>query len=202
MSTGAKVESLDAIKHFRQRILKFAETAGNAMGEAEGEMHRMLVWLETEARTYWQHQLRVRYEGVVKAKEAVRMKALYKDATGSRQSVVDEQRALAIAQKRLEHAEKKVAAVKRHAARLTKEIQLYRGGVQRLATTVQVDMPNAGNRLKTLLGSLEAYVSMAPETMGSTAEQTSAPDVAPMTRGADDIAPTVEPTDAKERPTV
>jgi hypothetical protein len=200
MSEGARVESLDAIKHFRQRILKFAETASNAMGEAEGDMHRTLVWLETEARTYWQHQLRARYEAVVKAKEAVRMKALYKDATGSRQSVVDEQRALAIAQKRLEEAEQKVAAVKRNTARLQKEIQLYRGGVQRLATTVQVDVPNAGNKLKTLLGALEAYVSMAPETMGSTAEQTSAPDVAAMTRGADE-APTPEPAHAKERPT-
>src|SRR5689334_16872308 len=143
MSTGAKVESLDAIKHFRSRILKFAEVASNALGEAEGEMHRTLVWLETEARTYWQHQLRVRYEAVVKAKEAVRMKKLYKDATGSRQSAVDEERALQKAQRALEVAEQKAAAVKRNAARLTKEIQLYRGGVQRLATTVQVDVPNA-----------------------------------------------------------
>src|SRR5438093_13130432 len=120
--TGAKVESIDALKHFKRQLLKFAEIATTALGDAEADMHRMLVWLETEARTYWQHQLRVRYEAVVKAKEAVRMKSLYKDATGSRQSVVDEQRALAIAQKRLEEAEQKVAAVKRNAARLTKEI--------------------------------------------------------------------------------
>jgi hypothetical protein len=201
MSTGARVESLDAIKHFRSRILKFAEIASNALGEAEGEMHRTLVWLETEARTYWQHQLRVRYEAVVKAKEAVRMKKLYKDATGSRQSAVDEERDLQKAQRALEVAEHKAAAVKRNAARLTKEIQLYRGGVQRLATTVQVDVPNAGNRLKTLLGALETYVALAPETVGSTAEQTSAPDVAPMMQSVNEHRPIPKPADRNERPT-
>src|SRR5438067_13891900 len=166
--TGAKVESIDAIKHFKQRLLKFAEIATSALGDAEGEMHRTLIWLETEARTYWQHQLRVRYEAVVKVKEAVRMKKLYKDATGSRQSAVDEERALALAQRRFEEAETKSANVKRHAARLTKEIQLYRGGVQRLATSVQVDVPTAGNKLKTLLGALEAYVAAAPASAEST----------------------------------
>ena len=59
----------------------------------------------------------------------------------------------------------KSANVKKYAARLQKEIQMYRGSVQRLATTVQVDVPTAGNKLKTLLGALEAYVATAPETV-------------------------------------
>jgi hypothetical protein len=189
-TTGAKVESLDAIKNFKRQLLKFAEIATAALGDAEGEMHRTLIWLETEARTYWQHQLRSRYEAVVKAKEAVRMKKLYKDATGSRQSAVDEERALAKAQQRLEEAETKAANVKRHAARLTKEIQLYRGGVQRLATSVQVDVPTAGDKLKTLLGVLEAYVAMGPAIVESTAGEVAAPDVPSMTRADVEELPT------------
>src|SRR2546430_1863915 len=118
--TGAKVESIDAIKHFKRRLLKFAEVATSALGDAEGGMHRTLIWLETEARTYWQYQLRIRYEAVVKAKEAVRMKKLYKDSTGSRQSAVDEERDLVKAQRRLDEAEIKSANVKKYAGRLQK----------------------------------------------------------------------------------
>ena len=40
MSNPARVESIEALKMFRRAIIKFAEAAMVAMGDAESEMQR------------------------------------------------------------------------------------------------------------------------------------------------------------------
>ena len=166
----AKVEDLDAIKSLKRAIWKFAEAANVALGDAESEMNRAVMWLEGEQRAYWEGQVRKRHALVERAKEAVRMKKIFKDSTGRQQSAVDEEKALKIAQKRLEEAEQKVIAVKKHTARLRKELLLYKGHVQRFATAVQNDLPMASAQLDGLLDRLQKYVALdVPETVRSTA---------------------------------
>ena len=97
------------------------------------------------------------------------MKKLYKDATGSRQSAVEEEKALALAQKRLTEAEHKVVAVRRSTAQLQKDYHVYKGAVQRFTTAVEVDVPKAAVHLDNLVEALHAYVAIAPEIRGSTA---------------------------------
>lgn len=161
---GARVESIDAIRAFRAAIFKFAETAGRALDDAESEMGHVLNWLENEQRTYWADQIRKRHEAVEKCKEAVRMKKLYKSPTGGRQSATDEEKALAVAQRRLEEAQTKALNVKRHVVRLQKEIHIYKGAVQRFRTTVEVDLPAGAAELEKMLQSLDEYVALqAPD---------------------------------------
>src|SRR5262245_3496938 len=179
MAEGARVESIDALKAFKRALFKFAEGASVALGDAESEIHRAQIWLETEQRSYWNNQLRIRTELVARAKEAVRMKKLYKDATGSRQSAVEEEKALAIAQRKLAEAEQKISAVKRCTGQLQKDYHIYKGAVQRFTTAVEVDVPNAAHKLEGLIGSLEAYVAAHPEVQGSTLGSSGAA----MTRG-------------------
>jgi hypothetical protein len=166
----AKVEDLDAIKSLKRAIWKFAEAANVALGDAESEMNRALLWLEGEQRSYWEGQVRKRHDLVERAKEAVRMKKIYKDSTGRQQSAVDEEKALKVAQRRLEEAEQKVIAVKKHTAKLRKETLLYKGHVQRFATAVQNDLPMASAQLDGLLDRLQKYVALdVPEAVRSTA---------------------------------
>jgi len=166
----AKVEDLDAIKSLKRAIWKFAEAANVALGDAESEMNRAVMWLEGEQRAYWEGQVRKRHALVERAKEAVRMKKIFKDSTGRQQTAVDEEKALKVAQKRLEEAEQKVIAVKKHTARLRKETLLYKGHVQRFATAVQNDLPMASAQLDGLLDRLQKYVALdVPETVRSTA---------------------------------
>ncbi len=68
MAEGAKVNSLDALKHFKTYLWKFAESANLALADAESEMQRMLLWLETEQYTYWQTQIRKRTEILSRAR--------------------------------------------------------------------------------------------------------------------------------------
>jgi archaellum component FlaC len=161
--TQARIESVDLLKMLRATLAKFAEAANVALGDAEGEMQRILMWLEMEQTTFWQGQIRKRQEAVVRAQEAVREKTLYKDSTGSRPSAVEEIKALQIAKRRLEEAEEKLKNVRRAIPRLQKEIQQYKGSVQRFATTVQGQIPMAMAQLANMISALEQYLTTGIE---------------------------------------
>src|SRR5947207_1687086 len=118
---GARVTSIDALKHFRVALFKFSEAANVALGDAESEVQRVLMWLQLEQQQYWTTQIRKRHEFVEKCKDAVRQKKLFKDSSGRQQSAVDEEKALAIAQRRLDVAEQKLLATRRYAQRVQKD---------------------------------------------------------------------------------
>ncbi len=160
---GARVDSVDALKHFRVALWKFAEAANVALGDAEGEVQRTLMWLQTELPTFWEGQIRKRHDLVNRCKEAVRQKKLFKDSTGRTQSAVDEEKQLLKAQRRLEEAEQRLGNTKRHAMKLQRELHMYKGGVMRLSTNVTGDLPTAVALLDRMVESLEAYLSLHAE---------------------------------------
>lgn len=163
MGESVRVDSVDVFKEFKIALWKFQEAATVALGDAESEMHRVLMWLTTEQDSFWQHQIRKREEIVGRCKEAVRMKTIFKDATGRQQSAIEEQKALKIAMRNLEEAKAKLMMVRKWARVLPKEIEMYKGSVQRFATTVQTDIPVAAGHLEKLAQKLEAYVAVQME---------------------------------------
>lgn len=187
MSGYARIDNVDALRDFRTRLIKFAEVVQTALADAEGEMARVLVWLETEANTYWTGQIRKRHEAVEKAKDAVRQKKLFKSPTGSTQSAIEEEKVLRMAQKKLEEAEEKLKNVRRYTPRLQKEISIYKGGVQRLATTVSADIPMAVGRLDRMVAAVEAYAALS--VSGGGGDDGSAQLFANMARALGDMGP-------------
>ena len=170
MEKVARVGSLDVFRQLRAALIKFAETANTAMGDAESEMQRLQMWVENEQSSYWQSQLRKRQAALVKAKEALRQKQLFKDFTGARQSYVDEEKAVAVAMRQVQEAEQKQVNVKRWTRQLEKEINLYKGSVQRFSTSVYVDVPGAVAKLDRMAATLQGYLDVAPASVASTAE--------------------------------
>jgi hypothetical protein len=156
----ARVESVDAIKNFRRAWLKFAEVANVALTEAESDAQATLRWVETEQRTYWQNQVRKTTELVSRCEEAVRHKKIFKDASGRTASAIDEEKALAKAKRMKEIAEEKLGNVRKFGPRLRREIQLYKGQVQRLGTFVASDIPTAAAKLAKIVQTLEAYTAL------------------------------------------
>src|SRR5438874_32820 len=169
MSNPARVESIEALKMFRRAVIKFVEAANVAMGDAESEMQRRLNWLENEQDSHWQGQIRKRQEEVSKCRDAVRQKKLFKDFAGRTPSADQEEKALRIALARLEEAERKLAAVRRFARKLPREIEVYKGTVQRFATTVQSDLPTAAGKLDAMIRKLEEYAALGPAAATSVA---------------------------------
>lgn len=162
MAEGARVDSLDTLKAFKAALWKFQDAAQMALGDAESDVNRLLMWVQNEQDSFWQGQIRKCQEAVVRAKEAVRMKKVFKDASGRQQSAVDEEKALQVAQKRLAAAEAKLVLVRRWGRQLQKEMEMYKGGVQRFATSLHSDIPNAAAHLESLAAKLDAYLSVQP----------------------------------------
>src|SRR5688572_17191095 len=125
MSASAKVESIDALRAMRRTLFKFAEAANVALTDAESDLTRTLMWVETEMVVFWTAQIRKRTATVARCEEAVRMKKLFTDAAGRRPSAIDEIKALEKAKKALEVAHMKLANCKRWQRLLEKEIQNY-----------------------------------------------------------------------------
>ena len=67
----------------------------------------------------------------------------------------------------LEEAREKLAMVRKWSRLLPKEIEMYKGGVQRFSTSVQADIPVAASHLDKLSQKLEAYVSVQPGAAGA-----------------------------------
>jgi hypothetical protein len=159
MAQAARVDSIEALKAFRASLLKFAESARNGLGSAEFDIHRADQWLKQEQRDYWKGTIRKRTEWVTRAKSALNQKKLYKSPMGGEQSCIEEEKALAVAKKRLEEAEEKADCVRKWTQKLEQERLLYKGQVQGIGRSLDVDVPNAVALLDRLLLSLEAYAS-------------------------------------------
>lgn len=170
MSKVAKVQNIEVLKEFRLALLAFAEKATNAVGEADAEVQRVTSWVENEQSTFWASEGRKRQAAVNKAKEDLRFKQLFKSPSGGKASTVDEEKALASAMRKLAEAEQKMAAVKKWSRQLNKEGHMYRGSVQRLATTVSVDVPNAAAKINRMLIALDAYIAVALPNIGPMVE--------------------------------
>jgi hypothetical protein len=161
--SSARVESLEALTGFQKVLWKFQTDANAALGDAESELRRTLLWLELEQDSFWKDQIRKRQTAVERAKEAVRMKMLFKDHSGRPQSAVEEQKELQRATARLAEAEQKSANVRRWVQSLQKEIELYKGAVQRLATSVESLVPAGIAHLDRLIADLQAYSAVTAE---------------------------------------
>jgi hypothetical protein len=156
----ARVESIDAIKEFRIYLTKFQEMASRALSDAESDVNRTMRWLEGEILTFWNNAIRKRQEALAKAEEALRFKRLYKDASGSTPSVVEEMKAVKIAKDRLNEAQEKLKAVKHWTRELQKQSTLYRGAVARFSNDVAAGVPAAIAHLGALLEKLEEYMGV------------------------------------------
>jgi hypothetical protein len=160
VSETARVGSIEALKEFRVRLMKFAEICGAVLADSESEVSRTIRWVETEQQTFWAGQIRKRTIELQRAEELLRSKTLYKQFDGTRQSAVDEQKAVDKAKVRLREANEKLDACRKWAKRLEKESFVFRGAVQRFSTILSSEVPGAASVLTNMIISLEAYAAL------------------------------------------
>jgi len=170
MGERVRVESVEALTKFRAAFCKFAETVGVALGEAEAEIQRTSFWLEQEQYNHWKRQVDQRAELRTRAKSALNQKKLQKTALGGKYSYIDEEKALAAAERRLEEAKQKLASVRRWSRLLDEESFSCRAAIQGMTQALEVDVPTALAQLDNMVAALEAYASStAPSEQRSTA---------------------------------
>src|SRR5437867_1401729 len=130
----AHVDSVDALKELRAALWKFTETANQSLSEAEAELQRTLNWLEHDARSHWQGQIKRRTINLNQAKQALSAKRAFARTDGTRQAAIEEQQAVAKAEHHVEDAVQKLERTRQWARVLQREALQYRGLMQRLVT--------------------------------------------------------------------
>ncbi len=210
MSDTARVGSIEAIKEFRVRLMKFAEVCGAVLADAESEVGRTVRWVEVEQQTFWEGQIRKRATDLARAEEALRHKTLYKQFDGTRQSAVDELKAVEKAKSRLREAHEKLDACRKWSKRLDKESFSFRGATQRFSTILSSEVPAAAAMLTNMLIALEAYAAAHPagepgsEYDAQAAGFAMAAGAGPMSRAApsESTPPRTEPESILQRPPI
>ena len=166
MANYARVESIESLKALRASVVKFIEAADRATVEADAEIDHTLDWVRREQSAHWRGQIRRRTEGVHRAKEDLSRKRMSFTVSGSPPSTVDEEKALAIAGRRLEEAEEKVKAVKAWAQRIVKERTVYKGLTGPIRSLLGGDLPRGLRELDGMLASLDAYLALETPLAG------------------------------------
>jgi hypothetical protein len=190
MGDQASIESFEALRQLRTAVCRFAEVVGAGLDEADAELQRAGNWVKHEQTAYWKRESQRRAELVVQAKSALTRKKMQKTALGSRPSCVEEEKALALALRRVEEAKQKTARVRHWTRKLDEEVYRYQAVAGGLSQSLAIDVPNALAQLDAMLTSLEAYAtSIAPQLQGSESarpptESAAAAGVASMARAA------------------
>ena len=162
MKGFARIESVEVLKEFRSVLCKFSERVSTALDEAGSEINRTVRWLKQDQYKHWKSQVRSRAERATQAKLVLQSKQNFQEvAQITKDSCIDEKKALALAQKKLEEAYEKLANVRRWIPIMEKEAFSYQGLVQGLGNAIETEIPNACAQIDRMIDSLEAYLALA-----------------------------------------
>jgi hypothetical protein len=163
MRKAADVKSIDALKRAKAAMVEFRETAGVALAEASSEVQRTMWWVQTDRRTYWAAQVRRRTEKLNEAKSELYRAQLA--AMDDRAQCIEQRKMVERAERALQEAHQKVAAVKKWSHMLDREFMLFKGRLQPIARAVEGELPRGEAKLELLTERLEKYVRLqAPQT--------------------------------------
>lgn len=160
MAESARVLSTDALKGAKAALAEFAEDVAATLAGVDSDIARVSHWISHDRLAHWKREHRRREDGAAHARSEIMRKQII--AAPEPASVVDERRAYERAKRRVEEADRKLAAVRRWAPVWEREALLYKGSCQPLAEAIHRDVPIAMARLERMLSSLEAYGRLAP----------------------------------------
>lgn len=160
MSQSAQVQSIDAIKAFREALCTFGVDAQAALCSADAEIRRVVDWLHAQLEA-WQRAVRERQEEVTRAKQAL-IQRRWGHTEGKGPGTTEQEVALRKAQHRLQEAEAKVQAVRRWIQQLPQALIEYEGHARQLSGWLEADLRQGLAVLDRKLDALDAYVHLAP----------------------------------------
>jgi hypothetical protein len=160
MSQFARVQSLDALKDFRVRLLEFGVSAQQAVGSTEMELRRLQDWIGDQLK-HWQKVVREQEEFVTRAKSELMHRKHWKKG-GEGPGYTEQEIALRKAQARLKEAQEKVENCRRWTIRLPQAITEYEGPARLLTGMMDADLKQSAVLLERKIASLEAYLQMTP----------------------------------------
>ncbi len=168
MPEKAQVRSIDVLDGFRSNLIVYLSQARPALDEVSADVVRMRIWLESDQRTYWENQVRLRTKKLEQAQQA-----LFSSRLGVlRRETAAEQMAVHRAKRALEEAETKLRVIKRWTREFEARVQPLVKQMEKLHTVFSNDMVKAVASLTQTIDTLAAYAELhAPVEQGAPTQQ-------------------------------
>ncbi len=163
MADQVKVSDVTTIERFRASYATAAEAFGLALQDAESDVERTILWLDSEISPYWQSQLRRAQDQVVMCKSALFRKQEIKATPEARPSVVSERKALDKAKARVAMCERKIEMVRRWKVELPRQAITFKGALSPMGTLLDRDSPRILAMLRRMTEHLEEYLRSSPD---------------------------------------
>jgi hypothetical protein len=162
----ANVKAVSAISEFRSALCTFIVEARQALAAMELEARRAVEYITDDQAQVWAGEVRRGRENVQQCKLEIHNTRTFKRIADYTPSCIDEKKALAKAERRLQVAELKVEAV-RHWGRMAE--QAFREFQARLAQFIGMldgELPKGVAALERMMASLDRYFSVeAPRAL-------------------------------------
>lgn len=171
MALQAKVASVEAVEVFRAQLIVYTSQARAAVEEISAEVMRTRVWLETEQRTYWEHQLRRRARALEEAQQALFSSRL----SSLRHESAAEQMAVHRAKRAVEEGEGKLRLLRTWSRDFESRVQPPLKQMEKLHTFLANDLVKAAAYLGEVVRTLAAYAEGAPPAAASGAAEPARP---------------------------
>ena len=155
---SANVGSTEAIERFRARLIVYRDKVKPLLADATDEVSRTREWL-LDRRRFWEFEVRRRKQKVDDARQALfsaRFSTLRDVKTA-------EQQAVHRAEKALEEAEARFAAIKRWSSAFEQQVGPLVKQVEQLRTVSATTLTRAEEYLARILASLDQYALPAPQ---------------------------------------
>ena len=153
MAASANIQSIETLTHIKAKLCVLEGRAKPALDQAMREARRTVLWLRDSRLLYWKRQVALRTSQVADARKQL----LSAEMSGLNRSPDNERKNLAMAKRRLEEAERKVAAVKRWVRQFEAKAQPHVARCRRLAGVLDHEVPLGIVQLDKMIAALAAY---------------------------------------------
>jgi chromosome segregation ATPase len=157
MATEAKVRSLDALESFRSSIIVFLTKARRSVDQASEEMKRTRAWLMNEQRVHWMEQVRK----CARRLDQVNGELMTARMSQFQENISAQQQAVRKAKAALQHAEEKLASVKRWTRDFDRYADPLAKKLENMRHFLEHVMPEGVSQIGQLHRLLESYTDTA-----------------------------------------
>lgn len=170
----ASVHSFDAIVRVREELQKFAHRSGEGLSELDGEIRRLIDWVEHDRPAFWKEQLRKAFDAEAEAKNNLNRCLMY-PINDEQPSCAEERAELKKATARLQYCEEKRKRVREWSQKLRHELHEYHGRVSQLKQATEIDTKTSSALLLRAVEALEKYAAGSPTGKAPAAPSESEP---------------------------
>jgi hypothetical protein len=165
MEQRAQVTSIEAIESFRAAMIVFLSKARPALEEVCADVVRTRAWLQGEARSHWEGEMRRRKRELEEAQQELFSAKLSK----LQQATALQEMAVTRARRAIQEAEAKLQVIKRWDRELENWTEPLVKQVEQLHGFLALDMVKAAAYLAQVVKTLDAYAEGAPPVVAASA---------------------------------